>query len=182
VYDEEAFASISGKLRRLRQALDCPLLLENGSFFTPVPDMEMSEPMFFNRLYAEGYCGVLLDLHNLYVTWRNGGIWPETYLEELDPDAVEEIHLAGCQRGRKTGPHAGARVGRFSAATAYRVERDPRLPSQKKAPRGRRRQDPLAAVWRPAWVRFRRLDLGCCEWPESARLSPSRAPRRRALY
>jgi len=61
----------------------------------------MSEPMFFNRLYAEGYCGVLLDLHNLYVTWRNGGIWPETYLEELDPDAVEEIHLAGCQRGRK---------------------------------------------------------------------------------
>jgi transposase InsO family protein len=35
----------------------------------------------------------------------------------------------------------------FSTATAYRIEQDPRLPSQKKAPRGRRRQDPLAAVW-----------------------------------
>ena len=30
---------------------------------------------------------------------------------------------------------------------AYRIEHDPRLPSQKKAPRGRRRPDPLADVW-----------------------------------
>ena len=95
VYDEEAFAIITTKLHRLRQALDCPLLLENGSFFTPVPDMEMSEPEFFNRLHAEGCCRILLDLHNLYVTWRNGGISPRAYLEELNPDAVEEIHLAG---------------------------------------------------------------------------------------
>src|SRR5262245_65612775 len=29
----------------------------------------------------------------------------------------------------------------------YRIEADPRLPSQKKAPRGRRRPDPLAGVW-----------------------------------
>jgi hypothetical protein len=70
VYDEEAFAIVSAKLDRLRQALNCPVLLENGSFFTPVPDMEMSERAFLN-LYAEGYCGVL-DLHNLYVTWRKG--------------------------------------------------------------------------------------------------------------
>ncbi|WP_429577598.1 IS21 family transposase [Paraburkholderia youngii] len=41
---------------------------------------------------------------------------------------------------------AGARAG-FSAATAYRIEQDPRLPSQKKAPRGRRRPDPLAAIF-----------------------------------
>ena len=35
----------------------------------------------------------------------------------------------------------------FSAAAAYRFEKDPRLPSQKKAPRERRRLDPLANVW-----------------------------------
>jgi uncharacterized protein (UPF0276 family) len=95
VYDEEAFEIIGSKLRRLHQALGCRLLLENGSFFTPVPDMDMSEPEFLNRLYTEGYCGTLLDLHNLYVGWRNDGPRPEAYLEELDPDAVEEIHLAG---------------------------------------------------------------------------------------
>ena len=41
---------------------------------------------------------------------------------------------------------AGAKVG-FSASAAYRFEKDPRLPSQKKAPRERRRADPLAGVW-----------------------------------
>jgi len=41
---------------------------------------------------------------------------------------------------------AAAKVG-FSTATAYRIEADPRLPSQKKEPRGRRRPDPLASYW-----------------------------------
>jgi hypothetical protein len=35
----------------------------------------------------------------------------------------------------------------ISLATAYRIENDPRLPSQKKAERGRRRPDPLAEVF-----------------------------------
>jgi hypothetical protein len=41
---------------------------------------------------------------------------------------------------------AAAKAG-FSTATAYRIEQDLRLPSQKRSPRGRRRQDPLAPVW-----------------------------------
>src|SRR5258706_1745026 len=41
---------------------------------------------------------------------------------------------------------AAAKAG-FSTATAYRIEADPRLPSQKKEPRSRRRQDPLAPYW-----------------------------------
>ena len=49
-------------------------------------------------------------------------------------------------RETKAAHVAAAKAG-FSAATAYRIEQDPRLPSQKKAPRGRRRPDPLAAVW-----------------------------------
>ena len=46
---------------------------------------------------------------------------------------------------------AAAKAG-FSTATAYRIEADPRLPSQKKKPRGRRRPDPLAGVWDSAIV------------------------------
>ena len=41
---------------------------------------------------------------------------------------------------------AAAKAG-FSRATGYRIESDPRLPSRKKAPRGRRRPDPLGDVW-----------------------------------
>src|SRR6201988_3547242 len=41
---------------------------------------------------------------------------------------------------------AAAKAG-ISVATAYRIEQDRRLPSQKKAPRGRLRPDPLAEVF-----------------------------------
>ena len=49
-------------------------------------------------------------------------------------------------RQTETPTIAAAKAG-FSTATAYRIEQDPRLPSQKKAPHGRRRRDPLATVW-----------------------------------
>ena len=41
---------------------------------------------------------------------------------------------------------AGAKAG-FSTAAAYRFEKDPRLPTQKKARRERRRADPFVDVW-----------------------------------
>jgi transposase InsO family protein len=51
-------------------------------------------------------------------------------------------------KSRQTnGPGIAAAKAGFSTATAYRIEADPRLPSQKQKPRGRRRPDPLAGVW-----------------------------------
>jgi transposase InsO family protein len=62
-------------------------------------------------------------------------------------------HITDCQmrlymklRQTDTTLIAAAKAG-FSASTASRINKDPRLPSQKKAPRGRRRPDPLADVW-----------------------------------
>jgi len=49
---------------------------------------------------------------------------------------------------RKThGVAAAAAKAGFSTASGYRIEADPRLPSLKRAPRGRRRPDPLAEFW-----------------------------------
>ena len=44
-------------------------------------------------------------------------------------------------------PAAAAAKAAFSTATAYRVEADPRLPSQKSTTRSRRRPDPLAGIF-----------------------------------
>jgi hypothetical protein len=67
-------------------------------------------------------------------------------------------HITDCQtrlymKSRHTQPPAiaAAKAG-FSTATAYRIEADPRLPSQKRKPRERRRPDPLAGVWDSAIV------------------------------
>ena len=44
-------------------------------------------------------------------------------------------------------PEAAAAKAGFSTATAYRIDGDPRFPSQKTSPRERRRPDPLAPYW-----------------------------------
>lgn len=108
-YDEESFQIVGHKLAILKKALGCPLLMENGAIFTPVPDTEMSEPEFLNRLHAEFDCGTLLDLHNLYVGQRNGVLSPFDYLEQLDSACVEEIHIAGGDElaGFYTDSHSG---------------------------------------------------------------------------
>jgi hypothetical protein len=48
---------------------------------------------------------------------------------------------------RNHSPAIAAAKAGFSTAAAYRFEKDPRLPSQKKSRRERRRADPLVDVW-----------------------------------
>ena len=49
-------------------------------------------------------------------------------------------------RKDQPGAEAAAKAG-MSPAAGYRLLKDPQLPSQKKAPRGRRRPDPLAGFF-----------------------------------
>jgi uncharacterized protein (UPF0276 family) len=95
LFDEETLAIIAAKLAILRRTLNVPLLMENGAQFTPVPDADMVEVEFLHRLHRDANCGTLLDLHNIYVNQRNGGGSIASYVESLDPDCVEEIHLGG---------------------------------------------------------------------------------------
>ena len=75
--------------------------------------------------------------------WRSAGVG-----QGVDLFEYEDRRLAwpSHQRPPDTVEAAAAKAG-FSTATGYRIEADPRLPSQKQAPRGRRRADPLEAYW-----------------------------------
>ena len=91
----ESLTLVADKVRTMQVALGVPILLENGAVFAPIPEMEMDEPEFFNRLWEETGCEVLLDLHNLHVNAVNLGIDEREYIESLRPEAVGEIHVAG---------------------------------------------------------------------------------------
>ena len=95
VLDDETLEIVSEKVLALGAALGTRILLENPTIFSPIPEPEMSEPEFFNRLYARTGCGMILDLHNLYANTINLGISAEEYISALDPRVVGEIHLAG---------------------------------------------------------------------------------------
>ena len=93
--DEEVLTLVSEKVTVMQGALGTRMLLENPTVFSQIPDPDMSEPEFFNRLHERTGCGLLLDLHNLYANTINLGISAEEYLAALNPAIVGEIHLAG---------------------------------------------------------------------------------------
>jgi uncharacterized protein len=72
-----------------------PFLLENNVSYIRYPEEQFDEPTFLNQLCARAGCGLLLDLHNVYVNWRNGSVDIGAFLAALDLDNVVEIHLAG---------------------------------------------------------------------------------------
>jgi hypothetical protein len=73
------------------------------------PEQDYSEASFLNRLSRESGCGILLDLHNVYVNARNHGFSPELFLRDLDLSRVVELHIAGGDEllGFYTDSHAG---------------------------------------------------------------------------
>ena len=59
----------------------------------------------------------------------------------------------------KDQPSVAAAKAGISTATAYRIESDPQLPSQKPTVRTRRRPDPLAGIFMQAADQARRDDV-----------------------
>jgi len=108
-YDEAMLEMIAERVRHVRRVVPRPFLLENNVYYVDQPDQDMSEPAFLNRLSRESGCGILLDLHNVYVNARNHGFAPESFLRDLDLSRVVELHIAGGDDllGFYTDAHAG---------------------------------------------------------------------------
>jgi uncharacterized protein len=93
--DEDVLLWLIPRVNRVSALLGRSIIFENGVRHAPYVDEDMSEPEFLNRLAAETGCGMLLDLHNLHVDYRNNGWHADDYLDRLDLGIVREIHVAG---------------------------------------------------------------------------------------
>lgn len=94
-YDNESLEQIAEKIRQIKAATGTPFFIENNVYFTAIPDEELTEPVFLKKLCEKADCGLLLDLHNVYVNGRNFGFNPRTFIDALDLNTVQEIHIAG---------------------------------------------------------------------------------------
>jgi uncharacterized protein len=72
-WDEDVLEMLCRRVMQAQDSLRAQLILENGVVHTPVPDTDMTEAEFLNALCAGTGCGVLLDLHNVYVNAVNLG-------------------------------------------------------------------------------------------------------------
>jgi len=108
-YDQELLDLIGSRVRYVQSVVPAPFLLENNVYFFDLPDQEMTEPEFLNRLCRETGCGLLLDLHNVYANARNHGFDPRAFVSQIDPSVIVEFHIAGGDEymGMYTDSHAG---------------------------------------------------------------------------
>jgi uncharacterized protein len=128
-YDREVLDMIAERVERVRALVPVPFLLENNVYYVDLPGQEMTEPEFLNALSARSGCGLLLDLHNVYVNSVNHGFDARAFLDEVDLASVVEVHIAGGSEvaGMYTDSHAGPVAGPVWELLDEVVERAPNL-------------------------------------------------------
>lgn len=70
-------------------------LVENITYYLPLPSSTMSESAFITKVVEDADCGILLDINNVYVNSRNLRFDPHRFLRELPLERVIQVHIAG---------------------------------------------------------------------------------------
>lgn len=94
-YDEEVLEMLAARVEHVQSRNPAPFLLENNVYYFRIPEQDLSEAEFLNRLTARTGCGLLLDLHNVHVNATNHGFDPWEFLGDLDLTRVVELHVGG---------------------------------------------------------------------------------------
>jgi len=93
--DHDNVQMIADRILEIRRRIPVPFLLENNVYYFVLDDQDLDEAAFLDTLAESSGCGILLDLHNLHVNFRNHGTDPYSFLNGLDLDRVLELHVAG---------------------------------------------------------------------------------------
>lgn len=91
---EQSLHILVDHARELMDRCQKPLILENVTSFLRLTG-ELSEPDFLNRLCDQAGCGVLLDVTNLLINARNHKFNELSWLQELDPRHIRQLHVVG---------------------------------------------------------------------------------------
>lgn len=99
-YNEKVLNPFSANVERVQQTLGRRLLIENVSSYLTWPDSSMQEFEFLQAVCERTGSGLLLDINNIYVNAVNTGTTTplddtKKIIDSIDPDRVEQIHLAG---------------------------------------------------------------------------------------
>jgi uncharacterized protein len=108
--DWQTLEIVSARVREVRSRIPVPFLLENNVYYFQFEDQDLDEAAFLNELSRQSGCGLLLDLHNVFVNGRNHAVDPYAFLERLDLSRVIELHVAGGMEfeGFYLDAHSGA--------------------------------------------------------------------------
>jgi uncharacterized protein (UPF0276 family) len=91
---EETLALICARVESVLRRYAKPFLLEHVVNLFPDAGGDYSPAGFLNEIVRRTGCGLILDVYNLECDAHNGICDADSFLDELDLDAVREIHVA----------------------------------------------------------------------------------------
>jgi uncharacterized protein (UPF0276 family) len=94
-YTETALDWFVDRVSVVQDFLGRPIWVENPSSYLEFIHSSMPEWVFLSEVARRSGCGILLDVNNVFVSCRNHGWDPVSYLAAITPASVGEIHLAG---------------------------------------------------------------------------------------
>lgn len=94
-YNDEAINHVVQRVQQVQDFLGRQILLENVSSYVTYRHSVMSEWEFYARIAEQADCLMLLDINNVYVSSRNHGFDPFTYIQGMPRQRVRQFHLAG---------------------------------------------------------------------------------------
>jgi uncharacterized protein len=98
-YTRQTLARVAEHIDEVQTALGREMLLENPSTYVLLTESAIPEVDFLGEVSERTGCGLLLDVNNVFVSAKNHGIEPMSYLESFPLDHVKEIHLGGHDEG-----------------------------------------------------------------------------------
>lgn len=91
---QQALNCLCEGIERYQEAIGRTILIENPTNYLDFIS-EMDEADFLMEAVNRTGAGLLIDVNNLYLSYRNTALDPQQYLAALDPAKVGEIHIAG---------------------------------------------------------------------------------------
>lgn len=90
------------RIKRVKEYIEIPFLVENTTYYMKVPGSTMSESQFIGELIEQADCGLLLDVNNVYVNSVNHGLDAyEFLLDQIPIERTVQVHMAGKRRARE---------------------------------------------------------------------------------
>jgi uncharacterized protein (UPF0276 family) len=94
-FNQESLDAVCRNVRQLKSRVDTPFLLENITYYFPIPDSDLTEAEFITRVLEETDTGLLLDVNNVWVNSVNHHFDPYEFLRSIPLHRTVQIHIAG---------------------------------------------------------------------------------------
>jgi hypothetical protein len=107
--NREVVSHVVSRVKEVQDRFNVPFALENVSSYMAFRASTMQEFEFVCEVAEKSDSGILFDVNNIYVSYRNHGTDPVAYIDAIPKDRVVQIHLAGHTEKEKyvLDTHAG---------------------------------------------------------------------------